>query len=158
MPLVMVRIDDRLIHGQVSIGWGPTLRPDHIVLLDECVAVSDWERELYCAAAPEGASVEALTVPQAAAAWAGWQADPRRILLLVRAPRTLQALASAGATLAAVNVGGMHFSAGKREVLPYVFVDDVDCEALRALQHGGATIEARDLPANAGHDLVRLLG
>ncbi len=51
----------------------------------------------------------------------------------------------------------MHFSAGKREVLPYVFVDDADTDALRALQRAGATIEARDLPGNAGHDLAQLL-
>ncbi len=57
----------------------------------------------------------------------------------------------------ALNVGGMHYSAGKREVLPYVFVDDADCEALRALERAGTTIEARDLPGNPGRDLVRLL-
>lgn len=157
MAIVLVRIDDRLIHGQVSIGWGPTLRPEHIVLLDASVAANPWELELYAAAAPEGASVEALTVEAAASAWAGWEADARRILVLVRSPRTVHALALAGVRLGEVNVGGMHFSAGKREVLPYVFVDDADCEALRALAHDGVRIEARDLPGNPGRDLVRLL-
>lgn len=158
MAIVLVRIDDRLIHGQVSIGWGPTLRPDHIVLLDESVAGNDWELELYRAAAPDGATVDAVTVPEAAAAWRLWHADARRILVLVRSPRTLRALGQAGIALPELNVGGMHFSAGKREVLPYVFVDDADCDALRALHRAGAIIEARDLPGNAGHDLVRCLG
>ena len=158
MPIVLVRIDDRLIHGQVSIGWGPTLRPDHIVLLDDSVADNPWEIELYAAAAPEGATVEAAPVATAAVRWREWCEDPRRLLVLTRSPRAVCALAQAGVRLGALNVGGMHFSAGKREVLPYVFVDDSDCEDLRALDAVGVMIEARDLPGNPGRDLVRLLG
>ena len=47
MTLELYRIDDRLIHGQVVVGWGQPLDIDFIVLVDDTVATSDWEQELY---------------------------------------------------------------------------------------------------------------
>jgi PTS system mannose-specific IIB component/fructoselysine and glucoselysine-specific PTS system IIB component len=47
VTLVLNRIDDRLIHGQVVVGWGQPLDVRFIVLVDDAVASSDWERELY---------------------------------------------------------------------------------------------------------------
>ena len=47
MPLELCRIDDRLIHGQVVLGWGQQMRLGFIVLVDDEVAESEWERELY---------------------------------------------------------------------------------------------------------------
>ena len=43
----MYRIDDRLIHGQVVVGWGQPMDVGYIVLVDDAVAHSEWEQELY---------------------------------------------------------------------------------------------------------------
>ena len=47
MPIALFRIDDRLIHGQVVVGWGQPLELRYIVLVDDEVADSEWEQELY---------------------------------------------------------------------------------------------------------------
>ena len=47
MPIALYRIDDRLIHGQVVVGWGQPLELRFIVLVDDDVAASEWEQELY---------------------------------------------------------------------------------------------------------------
>ncbi|NIV57363.1 MAG: PTS transporter subunit IIB, partial [Actinobacteria bacterium] len=47
MPIVLHRVDERLIHGQVVIGWGHQLRPDRYVVVDDELAASDWEQDLY---------------------------------------------------------------------------------------------------------------
>ena len=46
MTLLLYRIDDRLIHGQVVVGWGQPLNVGFIVLVDEAVAASEWEQEV----------------------------------------------------------------------------------------------------------------
>ena len=49
--VILFRIDDRLIHAQVVVGWGRRLRPDRIVLADDAVRAEEWEKELYASAA-----------------------------------------------------------------------------------------------------------
>ena len=52
MPIVLCRIDDRLIHGQVVLGWGRPLGIERIVLVNDEVAASPWEQDLYRMAVP----------------------------------------------------------------------------------------------------------
>ena len=58
MTLALCRVDDRLIHGQVVIGWGIPLGVEHIVLVDDTVAANDWEQDIYRMAVPAGITVE----------------------------------------------------------------------------------------------------
>ena len=53
MTVVLYRIDERLIHGQVVIGWGTQLHPDSYLVVDDALAASDWEQELYVLGLPE---------------------------------------------------------------------------------------------------------
>ena len=66
MPIVLCRVDDRLVHGQVVIGWGRPLDLHRIVLVDDEVRASPWEQELYRMAAPPEIKVE-FPVPREAA-------------------------------------------------------------------------------------------
>ena len=59
MTLALARVDDRLIHGQVVLGWGRPLGATFIVLVDDAVRSSEWEQELYRLAVPP--EVEVLT-------------------------------------------------------------------------------------------------
>ena len=43
MPVVLARIDDRLIHGQVTVGWSELLRPDRIILANNAIAADSWQ-------------------------------------------------------------------------------------------------------------------
>ena len=82
MTLVLNRIDDRLIHGQVVVGWGQPLDVQFIVLVDDAVASSDWEQELYRMGVPPHMTVHFHTVADAIAALPAYQADTRPGLLL----------------------------------------------------------------------------
>src|SRR5690606_5237579 len=82
MPLVLARVDDRLVHGQVVIGWGRPLAATFLVLVDDSVASSQWEMDLYRMAAPDGLEISFATAVQAAAMLPEWFRDPRRGILL----------------------------------------------------------------------------
>lgn len=147
MPIELFRIDDRLIHGQVVVGWGQPLEIDLIVLVDDEVAVSDWEQELYRMGVPPGMQVVFETVESAARNMASHQSDARRGILLTADVDTMQRLVASGAGVPAVNVGGIHHREGRTQCLRYVFLAPNEVDGLRAIADMGVRVTARDVPA-----------
>ena len=108
MAIVLFRVDDRLIHGQVVVGWGRPLGVNRIVLVDGEVATSTWEQDLYRMAVTPEIEVEFLTVADAAARLREWQADARRTLVLTGDLETMTALHAADpVTVHRINLGGI---------------------------------------------------
>lgn len=158
MAFVLFRIDDRLIHGQVTVAWGAWLSPDRIVLVNDEVAGVEWKRNVYSTTDSMGAAISVLAVADfAAEAIAGSWRD-ERVLVVVESPGDLLRLVRAGVVVGEANVGGMHFSEGKRELLPYVYVDDADVEAMSELRRLGTRLEARDVPQAPAVDVWTIVG
>jgi PTS system mannose-specific IIB component/fructoselysine and glucoselysine-specific PTS system IIB component len=158
MPVVLIRIDERLIHGQVVVGWGNTLRPDLIVVVDDELADSPWEQELYTLGLPPEIEAEFHDVAGARAALEGWRLGARRVIVLTRDPRTLRLLAAGGLLRGdEANLGGVHFAPGRRAHLPYLFLSPEEEEELRQLAAEGVTVSARDLPGSRRVELSELL-
>jgi PTS system mannose-specific IIB component/fructoselysine and glucoselysine-specific PTS system IIB component len=144
---VLFRIDDRLIHGQVVVGWGQTLGIGFIVLVDDEVRASDWEQELYRMGVPPQVTVVFASVAEAAAQLAGWQSDPRAGVVLTGDVHTMARLVqSAPGAVASVNVGGVHYREGRKERLRYVYLNDDETETLKSIATAGAEVSAQDVP------------
>ena len=147
MSIVLYRIDDRLIHGQVVVGWGQPLDVGFIALVDDAVAESDWEQELYRMGVPPEMEVVFANVDDAAARHAAWVADARPGILLTGDIDTMARLADRVQALRAVNLGGIHHRAGRTQRLRYVFLTAAEEQALLALQRRGVLVTAQDVPA-----------
>jgi mannose/fructose/N-acetylgalactosamine-specific phosphotransferase system component IIB len=155
LSLVWARIDQRLIHGQVSVGWVPVLRVDWILVADDALARDEWEREMMESAAPIGVVVEVLSIAKAARRLTEGLAS--RVLLLVRSPSDMLRLSEEGAPLERVNVGGLHHREGARPYLEYLYLTPEDIEALLGLAQAGVALTAQDLPGNPTVELNPLL-
>jgi mannose/fructose/N-acetylgalactosamine-specific phosphotransferase system component IIB len=150
MPILLNRVDDRLIHGQVVVGWGRPLGIDLIILVDDQVAESAWEQDLYRMAVPSEIELRFANVAGAAGSLAAWQAAPRRSLLLTGDIGTMAALHAADRdVLHSINLGGIHHRPGRRQRLPYLYLTDDELTCLRQLEARGARITAQDLPTSA---------
>jgi mannose/fructose/N-acetylgalactosamine-specific phosphotransferase system component IIB len=150
MSIVLCRIDDRLIHGQVVIGWGRAMGIDLIILVDDQVAASEWEQELYRMAVTPEIEVKFVTMADAAGQMSEWQSNGKRGLVLTGDLETMAALrASSPDVVQRINLGGIHHRAGRRERLPFIYLTDQELGTLRALEAGGAVITAQDLPTTA---------
>ena len=148
MPIVLYRVDERLIHGQVVLGWGSELRPGRYVVVDDALAESEWEQDLYRLSVPAEIEVLFVAVEPARESLAGWRSDDVRTVLLTRDVAAMARLGEGGTLREVeVNLGGIHHRAGRREVRPYLFLDDDDRAAVRALVEAGAEVSGRDLPA-----------
>ncbi|RMD88064.1 MAG: PTS mannose/fructose/sorbose transporter subunit IIB [Calditrichaeota bacterium] len=156
MALGLVRIDDRLIHGQVLLSWCPKIKPDRIILCHDEIAKNDLERKIYEEAANDY-PVSILTVEETIRYLRDSTHEKEKILLLVESPREVVALLEAGIHINKINVGGMHHKAGKKSIAPYVYVDDEDIEFFKRLHEKQVVIEAQDLPSSKPINLAKLL-
>jgi mannose/fructose/N-acetylgalactosamine-specific phosphotransferase system component IIB len=147
MSIVLCRIDDRLIHGQVVIGWGRPLGINLIILVDDQVAASGWEQELYRMAVDPDIEVRFVGVAEAASHLGEWQANGKRGLVLTGDLETMAALHAADPKIIhRINLGGIHHRPGRRERLPYVYLTDQELRRLTTLETEGAVITAQDVP------------
>jgi PTS system mannose-specific IIB component/fructoselysine and glucoselysine-specific PTS system IIB component len=146
VTLVLHRIDDRLIHGQVVVGWGQPLDVAFILLVDDEVAASEWEQELYRMGVPPEMEVHFLSVDDAIAQLPRYQEDPRHGILLTGDIETMRRLVDGGG-ISSVNLGGIHHRAGRSQRLRYVFLNTDEENALRELATRGIAVSAQDVPA-----------
>ena len=158
MPIVLFRVDERLIHGQVVIGWGHELRPERYVVVDDGLAESPWEQELYRLGAGS-AEVVFASGDAAASALPAYAQDPLRTIVLTRDLATMRTLAESGHMEGrTVNVGGLHHGRGREQVLSYVHLAPGDKQDLQAILDAGARLQARDLPDAPKVNLADQLG
>lgn len=157
MPIELYRIDDRLIHGQVVVGWGQPLDVAFIVLVDDAVAASDWEQELYRMGVPPEMDVTFETVAGAIAHFAAYQARPCRGILLAGDVHTMRRLVEGTGTIDHVNLGGIHHRTGRAARLRYVFLAPEEERALKALAERGVVVTAQDVPAATPVPLEQVL-
>ena len=147
MPIDLYRIDDRLIHGQVVVGWGQPLGIGFIVLVDDEVASSEWEQELYRMGVPPHMDVYFDSVASATRRHADYAREPRRGILLTADIATMQRLAEGLGTLPRVNLGGIHHRADRAQRMRYVFLSPDEEHALRSLAARGTEVTAQDVPS-----------
>jgi mannose/fructose/N-acetylgalactosamine-specific phosphotransferase system component IIB len=158
VKVLLYRVDDRLIHGQVVLGWGRRLGPDRLVVVDDRIAADPWERELLAAAAPPEVRAEFLTVAEASRALSG-DGGPGAALVLLESPAAALALTRAGFSIPELNLGGLHREEGV-QLTPYLFVTREDAGVLAELAAAGTRLYALDVPDGrrlAGEDLLRVL-
>ncbi len=154
MPILLARIDDRLIHGQVTEGWGKSMKPDLIVVVSDSMACSEWECDLCLAALPGSIRGQVVPVAEAPGIINRLSDAKEAAYVLFESPCDVQKVVENGARLPEVNVGGMHSVRGKRKILDYVFVDESDSACLRALRDTGIKLDFRDLPDRESPDVA----
>lgn len=160
MPLLLARIDDRLVHGQVVIGCCEGLRARRILLCDGEVAADPVLRGLFALATPEEIALEMLDEAATPSRLAELEAsgDGAATILLVARSATMLRLAERGVPLQSVNLGGAHVRPGAEEMWPGFFVDADDRAALRGLIERGIAVRVQTVPGALCIDAAPRLG
>jgi mannose/fructose/N-acetylgalactosamine-specific phosphotransferase system component IIB len=158
MPIELYRIDDRLIHGQVVVGWGQPLNIQLIVLVDEDVARSDWEQDLYRMGVPPEMEIRFADVATAVRDHALYSSDPRRSIILTGNVATMRALLRGLDSRTPVNIGGLHHRPGRAQKLRYVFLTPEEEIELREMTANGVKVTAQDVPSARPIPMEEILG
>jgi len=146
--LTLIRIDDRLIHAQVVVGWYEKCRPDRIILADDAVFSDEWERRIFSSSVNPDIKVTILTVEEAASRINAGVYEKDRTLLIVRDQIQALRLYRAGLEFEEINIGGMHYSGSRELLLDKLYVNQEEKNALRELVKESVTLEARPLPGD----------
>jgi PTS system mannose-specific IIB component len=141
MSLRLVRIDDRLIHGQVVAGWLRALGGRRIVIVDDATARDEFLREVLTLAAPQGVPVEVYGVAAGAARCIELAATPEPVIVLARSPRTILGLRQAGVPIKVVDLGGMGAGPGRKRIHKTISVSPDEIRELREIEQLGTRVE-----------------
>ncbi|MBI5744370.1 MAG: PTS sugar transporter subunit IIB [Elusimicrobia bacterium] len=153
--IILYRVDDRLVHGQVVEGWVPHLRAEELAVVSDEIAGDEMRRAIMRFATPEGVDLKILTVAEAGAYLPEAEKSARKVLLLLPGLTEAVQLSGKGLRIPSLNIGGMHYSAGKNfSIGKAIFLSQEDCTALKALSAAGIAIEGRGVPSDAPVDLM----
>lgn len=144
----VVRVDDRLLHGQVVVGWGQTLGVAPLLLVSDRV-VKDEELSLtFRQLIPAEQRGEVIAVSDAAERWVRGEFKNGRAMLVIETPVDALKMVRLGVPMKVLTLGGLHFREGREEFLPYVFLSDWDRTTLQELRGLGVRIHCQDLPTS----------
>ncbi len=155
--IALVRVDNRLLHGQVLEAWIPRLGAGAVVVADDEAARSPLAQAAMSLCCPAEVPVEVLPLDRVD--FAALAARPAPVLLLVRDVAGLTSAVARGLTpglAPRLNLGNIHFAAGRRPVSPSVFLAEGELAALRALAAAGFQVEARAVPTDPPAGLEEL--
>lgn len=154
--IVLARIDDRLIHGQVVATWASYLGINLIIVVDDEVAQDRTQQILLDLAVPSGILTRYFTIEEVIKKINKLDHN-YKIFIIVRNVNVIVKLVESGVPIKKVNVGNMHFKDGKKQISPAVFVDDNDIEVFRKLSDLGVRCEIKRVPSERGIDIMELI-
>ncbi|MBI4777057.1 MAG: PTS sugar transporter subunit IIB [Deltaproteobacteria bacterium] len=146
MSLVLVRIDCRLIHGQVLETWVPHVRSDCVLVADDQLASNELQKTILCMSVPGKIHLEIDTVETLVRKLLANRWEKNRVLLLFSDCQGAQRAFSMGLHFTSINLGNVHFEEGCRQVTPSVALSRNDLTCLRELSASGVQVECRAVP------------
>jgi PTS system, mannose/fructose/sorbose family, IIB component len=156
MPnILLTRIDNRLIHGQVATQWSSYLGANLLLVANDKVAGDSMRQGLMDMAAPAGAQTRYFTIEKTINI-IGKAADRQLIFIICENPQDVLKLVEGGVPIKKVNIGNMHMAEGKRQVAGVVAVDDADVAAFKKLQELGVELEIQKVPTEGKEDVSKL--
>ncbi|HBD2628461.1 TPA: PTS N-acetylgalactosamine transporter subunit IIB [Escherichia coli] len=146
--ILLTRIDNRLVHGQVGVTWTSTIGANLLVVVDDVVANDDIQQKLMgITVETYGFGIRFFTIEKTINV-IGKAAPHQKIFLICRTPQTVRKLVEGGIDLKDINVGNMHFSEGKKQISSKVYVDDQDLADLRFIKQRGVNVFIQDVPGD----------
>ena len=153
--ILLSRIDNRLIHGQVATQWTSSIGANLILVANDDVAANKMRQKLMDMAAPQGVATRYFSI-QKTIDVIHKAAARQLIFLIVENPEDALRLVKGGVPIKKLNIGNMHMSEGKRQVATSVAVNDEDVAASRALQEAGVELSIQRVPSTPGEATSKL--
>ena len=145
--IVLTRIDNRLVHGQIVGEWAGCVGANLLVIADDQILKDDVDRNVMKIAADSlGLDTRFFSIAETIAK-IGKAASSQKILLVCRTPDSLRRLIEGGVKdIDVVDIGNMHPSDGKRRISDKVYVDDKDMKDLEFIKKHVKEIYIQDTP------------
>lgn len=155
--IAFIRIDDRLIHGQVVTGWTRRKSINYILAVDDKTAADTFQCRMMRMAIPAGCTADIKSVDDAVAILNSGKYDKQNVFIITKSAKTLLELESKGITLTQeINVGNLR-GVGQVVAAPYIIINDEEIAAMKELSARTEKFYARLLPDDKEWDLKSAL-
>ena len=151
--VVLARIDDRLIHGQVIIKWIESVDPTEILIIDAGLCHDDFLLQIFKSMIPDGVSLRIMD-EKSAIAYLLERSEERKVLLLTRSPLTFLTLQQSGISFPEVNIGCMGHMPQRGHFYKSLYATEAEIAAIRHLQKSGTKFIYRPFPRDVGETLL----
>lgn len=149
IKIAHVRVDTRLLHGQVATTWTKTVSPDRIIVVSDGVAHDQLRKTMIEQAAPPGVPANVVPISKMIEVTKDPRFGATKAMLLFENPQDLLTAIEGGVDIKEANIGSMAHSVGKVVVTNAIAMDNADVETLEALHAKGVALEARKVPSDS---------
>lgn len=149
IKIAHVRVDTRLLHGQVATTWTKTVSPDRIIVVSDGVAYDQLRKTMIEQAAPPGVPANVVPISKMIEVTKDPRFGATKAMLLFENPQDLLAAIEGGVDIKEANIGSMAHSVGKVVVTNAIAMDNADVETLETLHAKGVALEARKVPSDS---------
>ena len=157
MEIVLARIDDRLIHGHVATVLSKQIGCQRIIVCNDEVANDEIRKTLLIQVAPPGIKVNVYCIDEAVREYNNVNCGDEKVLLLFTNPTDVLRMIEQGVNINSVNIGGMSFQEGKKQITNAVSVNIKDSEAFKKLNEKGVELELRKVISDSKQNIMPLI-
>jgi mannose/fructose/N-acetylgalactosamine-specific phosphotransferase system component IIB len=153
--MILLRVDDRLIHGQVVAGWARPLGIEILMLASDTISQDPWACNAYQLAIPEGITFNCIRIEKCIKLVEAH--NKKRMMIIVESVGDAQRLLKKRLIVKEVNIGGLGYRENTREIAPYIYLSPTDIESVVQLFQMGIKVIGKQLPNSASIDVIKTL-
>lgn len=157
MELKLVRIDSRLIHGQVVTKWVKQAGANEIVIIDDDLAKDEFMLSIYRMAAPSDIPVNVKSVEKIVSEWQENKLEGKKIFILFKDVDTAYRSYQEGFPLKEIQIGGLGAGPGKKKVYGPIYFDENDTQKLGEMNDNGIKVVLQQVPEEASLSFEKAL-
>ena len=146
MSVALIRIDDRLIHGQVAVGWTRFLEASMILVIDDEVCKDNMQKMLLKIATPTGVKSEIVSVDAGAQVLLSGTYDNENILVIVKGPETILKLLEKQVPIEQINVGNIRSNPQRKQLLKGVNASKEEIDLFKKIDEANVNMIAQQFP------------
>ena len=149
MSVKFLRIDDRLIHGQVCVAWVKSYQAKRVLIVDTAVSKDTFLIDVMKMVAPSGIELAVEPCENVEELVAKYDHDDKNTIILVKTPEVAEALFDGGLKIQSLNVGGMGAKKERSQLYKNVSASESEVETLKRLEARGIDVYFQTTPSNA---------
>lgn len=157
LQVQMLRIDSRLLHGQVATNWARVLKIDRIIVASDQVASDSIRKTLIKQASPPGIKTNIVPIQRLIRINRDYRFNGIRVLILVENPQDALRLLLGGIMVSKINIGSLSFDNSKKMISDAISVSESDIQTFKWMHQRGIKLEIRKVSSDLPRDLWKIL-
>lgn len=157
MNILLVRVDDRFIHGQILEAWIPFLKAQSVIVANDTLADDDFQKTIMSMAIPDRINLRIVSLDRALSLNEDKDLNEKRALVIVSSIKDAFRLHMNGLSFMKLNIGNNKGTDNSRQISYSVWVSEEDLEMLGILMERGVCVNLQSVPRERNIDMKSIM-